>query len=389
MHALLGFQAPSWGAIAAVVATAALLQLLCSRGRRALQSVASRAVGLPDGSPRESAGGRPRLLGLAARAASGLLLVLAALAWLAVVFAVSEEFAALMVARDSAIWSLARALTQPLVRIGERSVSLAQVLELPLLLAAVWVAAGLLARLVQSRLARARNGAPGAAESVGFLLRYTLVLAGGVLALQAWGVDVSSLALLASVLGVGIGFGLQNLANNFVSGIVLSLERPVRVGDFVQVGELKGSVEQITARSTRIRTRDNLAIVVPNSRLLESEVINWTLGDPRTRLHVQVGVAYGTDLRLARAVLLRAAQGHPGVLREPAPKVDMDGFGDSALQLDLEVWTADPRRQDDLISDLYYRIDRRLRRHGIVVPFPQRDVHVVLQREQGGRPTEA
>lgn len=358
-----------WGAAGGSIVVALVVHGIAALLRRRVRAL------------RGSGGNAPRL-GLArvvvgaARIASAVVTLASLAAWVFAFLLVSERFSLLMHVRDSTLWIVARGVTEPIVRIGERGYSIAQILELPLLLAAVWAVVSVLTRLIQSRIARGRGGMNGAAESVGFLLRYALAFVGGVIALQAWGIDVSSLALLASVLGVGVGFGLQNLANNFVSGIVISLERPVRVGDYIQIGELTGTVERVGGRSTHIRTRDNITIVVPNSRLLENEVVNWTLGDPRTRIHIPFGVAYGSDLPRVRAVILEAAEGHPDVLATPAPQVDLDGFGESSLDLDLEVWTADPRKEEDVKSDLYYRIERSLRREGIEIPFPQRDLHL-------------
>jgi potassium efflux system protein len=357
-----------WGAATGAVVVALAVHGVAVVGRRRARVLRERAR---DASSR---GGRVAVA--IARMGSALVTFASISAWLVALLLVSERFSLLMRVRDSALWTIVHALTEPIVHVGARSYSIAQLAELPLLLAVAWTAGRVTARLVQSRIARGRAGMNGAAESVGFLLRYGVTFVGGFVALQTWGIDLSSLALVASVLGVGIGFGLQNLANNFVSGIVISLERPVRVGDYIQVGELIGTVERIGGRSTQVRTRDNISIVVPNSQLLENEVVNWTLGDPRTRLHLAVGVAYGSDLRRARAALLDAAASHPGVLAKPAPEVDLDGFGESSLELDLEVWTDDPRKEEDLKSDLYYRIEQTLRQHGIEIPFPQRDLHL-------------
>ncbi|MCA1994006.1 MAG: mechanosensitive ion channel, partial [Coleofasciculus sp. S288] len=199
---------------------------------------------------------------------------------------------------------------------------------------------------------------------------------GLIVLLQIWGLDVRSLAILASVLGVGIGFGVQNITNNLISGLIITLERPIQVGDFVKVGELVGTVERIGARSTEIRTLDQVAIIVPNSRFLETEVINWSHGDPVSRLKLTVPVAYGSDIKKVQAALLEAAKNHPEVLVRPQPQVWFQGFGDCALNFDLLVWTGEPHKQYRVKSDLYYRIEASLRRYGIEVPFPQRDLHV-------------
>jgi small-conductance mechanosensitive channel len=233
-----------------------------------------------------------------------------------------------------------------------------------------------LAHLFKTRVLTLTRIDPGVQETVVLLSRYLLTFVCALVVLQVWGIDVRSLALAASVLGVGIGFGLQNIANNFVSGLVISLERPVQPGDFVRVGDLMGTVERIGARSTEIRTVDSISILVPNSRLLDSEVVNWSHGDPLHRLHVPVGVAYGTDTATVRTALLEAVRNHPIVLNDPRPRVELRGFGDSSLNFELLVWSRDPRSQFRLQSDLNWRIEHSLRRHGIEIPYPQRDLHL-------------
>jgi hypothetical protein len=199
---------------------------------------------------------------------------------------------------------------------------------------------------------------------------------GLVVILQLGGVNLSSIAILASVLGVGIGFGLQSIANNFVSGIIISFERPVKPGDFVSLGDLEGTVQRIGGRSTVIRTLDHISIIVPNSRLLEHDVVNWTHDDSLARLHIPVGVAYGSDIARVHTALLEAAQSHVAVLPDPRPEVHLLGFGDSALAFELLVWSKDPPGHARLKSDLYHHIEANLRRAGIDIPFPQRTLHV-------------
>lgn len=296
--------------------------------------------------------------------------------WVAVAIYVSGQFMALRQARMTLGDVLAMSLTSPLFALNERGYSALDVLELPAVLAVLWVAASGLARVLKSSILRSTGLERGAQDAVALLTRYTLVFLGAIVILQVWGIDVRSLALVASVLGVGIGFGLQHIANNFVSGLVVSLERPIQPGDFVRVGEWVGTVERIGPRHTEIRTLDNVSILVPNSRFLETEVINWTHGDPVSRLHVPVGVAYGSNTARVRAALLEAARSHPEVLSDPRPRVEFRGFGDSALNFELHVWTRDPRTQFRLISDLNYRVEANLRRYKIHVPFPQRDLHL-------------
>jgi potassium efflux system protein len=296
--------------------------------------------------------------------------------WLAVAVFTSDQFAQLHRARQMFTQLVSMSLTSSMFALNGRGYSALDLLELPAVLAAVWIGIGGLTRVVKAHILSATHMERGVQEAVALLTRYTLVFLSAIVILQIWGIDASSLAFVASVLGVGIGFGLQHIANNFVSGLVVSLERPIQPGDFVKVGEWMGTVERVGPRNTEIRSVDNISILVPNSRFLETEVVNWTHGDPVCRLHVPVGVAYGSDIGHVRAALLEAARGHRDILADPRPHVEFRGFGDSALQFELKVWTRDPRNQFRLTSDLNFRIEANLRRYHVAVPFPQRDLHL-------------
>jgi potassium efflux system protein len=296
--------------------------------------------------------------------------------WLAVALFVSDQFVGVHRAREMFVHIVVMGVTAPMFVLSGRGYSALDVLELPAVLAVVWIAIGGMTRLLKLHILRATRMERGLQEAVALLTRYTLVFLGAIVVLQIWGIDASSLTFVASVLGVGIGFGLQHIANNFVSGLVLSLERPIQPGDFVKVGEWSGTVERIGPRNTEIRTLDNISILVPNSRFLETEVVNWTHGDPVSRLRVPVGVAYGSDIRQVSAALFEATCSHPDVLENPRPRVEFRSFGDSALHFELLVWTRDPRIQLRLASDLNYRIEASLRRHSVQIPFPQRDLHL-------------
>lgn len=297
--------------------------------------------------------------------------------WLGVTVFVSEQFSPLRHARALLAHLVEMSVTMPLFALSSgRGYSALDVLALPVVLALLCVAVSVFTRGLKTHVLSATGMERGAQEAVALLARYALIFLGAIVVLQIWGIDASSLALVASVLGVGIGFGLQHIANNFVSGLVISLERPIQPGDFVKVGEWTGTVEKIGPRHTEIRTLDNVSILVPNSRFLETEVVNWSHGDPLSRIQIPVGVAYGSDMVHARTALLESAQSHPDVLRDPRPTVELHAFGDSALECELNVWTRDPRNQIRLRSDLNFRIEANLRRYGIQVPFPQRDLHL-------------
>ncbi|WP_162139087.1 mechanosensitive ion channel family protein [Synechococcus sp. PCC 7336] len=216
----------------------------------------------------------------------------------------------------------------------------------------------------------------GDRETIATLIKYALTLVGVLIVVPLIGIDFSSLALIAGAVGLGIGIGLQNLSNNFISGIVMLFERPVQVGDFVEVDGLLGTVERVSLRSTIIRTLDSINVIVPNSRFMESNVISWSYRDPRCRLHVPVGVAYGSDTQQVREILSEVANNHDKVLKSPAPQVLFRGFGDSSLNFDLLVWSLRPAEQFVLTSELYFELERELNRHSITIPFPQRDLHI-------------
>ena len=216
----------------------------------------------------------------------------------------------------------------------------------------------------------------GSQEIITTTVKYGLILLSSIILLQAYGLNLSSLALIGSALGVGIGFGFQDIARNFASGIVLLFERSIQVGDFVQVGDHLGVVEEVRTRSIVLKTLDRISIIVPNSRFLSEEVINWNHRRSVTRIHLPIGVEYGSDVKKVKAALLQAAAEHLEVLRNPPSQVFFTEFGDSSLNFELLVWTSDPSRQAPLKSDLYFRIEEIFREQQIFVPFPQRDVNL-------------
>lgn len=205
-----------------------------------------------------------------------------------------------------------------------------------------------------------------------------LILALGILiVVQNAGIDLSTLAVFAGAIGVGIGLGLQSLTNNFICGLVVLAERPIRIGDRIEVNNIAGQVTAIRARSTTVTTNDNIAIIVPNSDLIENPVTNWTHGDSKVRIRVMVRAAYGSNSEHVRDLLLKVAKENPAVLDSPEPVVFFDSFGDSALNFELGVWTAEmssrPRR---FRSDLNFAVEKALREAGIEIPLPQREVRI-------------
>jgi small-conductance mechanosensitive channel len=184
------------------------------------------------------------------------------------------------------------------------------------------------------------------------------------------------MTLLASALGVGIGFGLQTIVNNFVCGLILLLERPLRMGDTIELGGQWATIAKIGLRSTTIRTFDQADVIVPNTDLITNQVTNWTLTDRRARGIIPVGVAYGSDVPLVMQTLKECALAHPGVMKSPEPLILFRSFGDSSLNFELRAWVANVDHRLQVVSDLHQDIDRRFRQAGIEIPFPQRDLHV-------------
>ncbi len=208
------------------------------------------------------------------------------------------------------------------------------------------------------------------------IVQYAVWVVGIFVALEFLGIDLTALTVVAGALGVGIGFGLQSVVANFVSGLVLLLEQPIRINDRVTVENVEGNVADIHFRSTTIVTNDNISIIVPNSQFINQTVINWSHGDPTIRIHVPVGVAYGSDVELVTQTLYQVAAADEGVLQQPAPEVRFTEFADSSLNFELLVWSDNPPRHLQLRSRLNYAIDAAFRRNDIQIPFPQRDLHV-------------
>ena len=233
----------------------------------------------------------------------------------------------------------------------------------------------MVSRVLKSKLLTATGLSRAVQDTTALIFNYTFIFLGTIVVLQVWGLDLSSLTVFASVLGVGVGLGLQGIAKEFVSGLVLIFERPIQVGDFVEVAGLMGTVERISVRSTEIRTLDQVSVILPNSRFLDSEVINWSHSSPISRLKIPVGVAYGSNLEIVRNLLIKVAKNHQDILSMPSPQVFFSEFGDSSLKFNLLVWISKPYKQFQIKSDLYFKIDSEFRAEGIEIPFPQRDVH--------------
>jgi len=219
---------------------------------------------------------------------------------------------------------------------------------------------------------------PGAASAFQGLLFYAVVACLAVFALWVSEIPLTVFALAGGAIAIGVGFGSQNVINNFISGLILLAERPIKVGDLIQVGDTFGEVETIGARSTKVKTFDNFHIIVPNGVFLEQNLINWTHSDNLVRVHLQVGVAYGSPTRHVEELIQQAVGELDQAVIPPEPVVLFDDFGDSSLVFEAQFWILMKRPSDRrrALSTVRFRIDELFRENGIVIAFPQRDVHL-------------
>ncbi len=233
-------------------------------------------------------------------------------------------------------------------------------------------------RLFRERVLPKTTMKPNEAATTAKLLYYFGLVLLLLLPLHIIHIPLTAFAFVGGALAIGVGFGAQNLINNFISGFILMAERPIRVGDVIDIEGTFATVEDIGPRSTRIRTGDNIHVLVPNSSFLEKNIINWTLSDKMVRAHVTVGVAYGSPVRKVEALLLQAVSENERVLKDPKPFVLFKDFGDNSLLFYLYFWVSMDNMTQRLIteSDIRFRIDDLFRESGIVIAFPQRDVHL-------------
>jgi potassium-dependent mechanosensitive channel len=267
-------------------------------------------------------------------------------------------------------------LTSPIISLGQKSYSVINIIILIGLFIGLIAIAGAMTNLLRLRVLGITNVSRGVQDLIAVIINYSLIFIGTVVLLQIWGLDISSLTIIASVLGVAIGFGVQGVSKELVSGLTITFERFIQVGDFVEIGNYMGTVERLNARSTHIRTLDDILVIVPNSRLLDTEVVNWSHRSPASRLVLPVRVAYGSNMDIVRSALLDAAKFNSEILKKPAAKVWFKGYGEDFLNVQLLVWISKPKRQFQIMSDLYFKIDENLRVNDIRVPLPQRSLHV-------------
>jgi small-conductance mechanosensitive channel len=278
--------------------------------------------------------------------------------------------------------SLRTIFTTPLYHIAGIPLTLGSLLRVVLIIVVSWWISKFV-RQALHRVASYRIGvSPSSFYSLERVVHYLILLTGILIGLSSIGISFRNFAIMAGALGVGIGFGLQSMVNNFVSGLIILFEKSLKVDDFVELESgVVGRVREINFRSTRITTNDNIDILVPNSEFVSGRVTNWTLDEEFRRIHVPFGVAYGTSKELVRTAGLEAAAASPHTLTgvpEREPQVWFVGFGDSSLNFELVVWLTPPavKRPSAVMADYLWEIHTALEKHAIEVPFPQRDVHL-------------
>jgi Small-conductance mechanosensitive channel len=249
-------------------------------------------------------------------------------------------------------------------------------LLIALLIAVFWLSSRTKHFLFNRFLARSGLDRP-LQHAIAQIVGYAVLMIGIIVVLENTGIHIGTLTVFAGAVGVGVGFGLKNIASNFISGLLILAERPIAIGDRIEVAGITGQVRQIRARSTVIMTNDNIAMIVPNEKFIDSPVTNWHYGDQRVRFRIPVGVAYGSDIGKVRDALLAAGRENANTLEEPAPSVFLEKFGDNSIDFQLVVWSSEmSARPSRYRSDLNFAIEQKFREAGIEIAFPQRDLHI-------------
>jgi len=262
------------------------------------------------------------------------------------------------------------------IEVGQFRISLARILLGIVVFIALLLATRLFQRWLREKALQQSRLDPGIANSIDMVAGYVGIGLAALLAVSYAGLDITNLAIVAGALSVGIGFGLQSIVNNFVSGLILLIERPIKVGDWIVLGDQQGNVRRISVRATEIETFDRASLIIPNSELITGRVLNWTHRNAMGRVILKVGVGYNSDPERVMALLKACADAHPSVLAAPGPVVAFDGFGDSALQFSLRVYLADISQALGVQSDLRIAMLKALREAGIEIPFNQVDVNL-------------
>jgi len=263
-----------------------------------------------------------------------------------------------------------------LFMVSEAPITVASVLVFLLfitlsILSGVWIR-----RTLNRRIFKRFKIDSGTSYTLSRITQYLVISIGILISFNFVGINLSSLTVIFGLLSVGIGFGLQNVTSNFISGLIILFERPISVGDRVMVNNIEGDITEINIRSTMVRTVNNISIIVPNSEFVSKDVINYSHGDPTYRLDINVGVAYGSDLDDVLKALKEVADENSSVMREPEPEVHLIEFGDSSWNMQLRGWIPDVKHYPRIRNELNQAIVRTFRKYKVEIPFPQRDLHV-------------
>lgn len=271
----------------------------------------------------------------------------------------------------------------PLFLLGDAEITLYIIFYIIIYLVLLIYLSGKIKGLLVHKILKRYKVDIGISQSIGTIVRYIITIFGLIILVQSAGIDLRALGLIAGALGVGIGLGLQSITNNFIAGIIILFERPVKVGDRIEVSQLrgepiKGDVVRISPRATTIVTNDNITVIVPNGDFISNTVINWSYNDRMVRFNFPVLVSYKEDPQRIKNLLMSVVTDNPGVLTNPAPDVLFDGYGENGLMFNLRVWTLHfIDRPNVLKSQLYYSIFSKFKEHNIEIPsYPQRDIHI-------------
>ena len=263
------------------------------------------------------------------------------------------------------------------IQMGEKRISVLAVGKLVLAVAVLWMLALWIARLIENRISQAEYVNASMQVAMVKLSKFLLLVLAFLLALDAVGIDLTALTVFGGALGVGLGFGLQRIASNFISGFIVLFDRSIRPGDVITIGDKFGWVQELRARYVVVRDRDGVDRLIPNENLITNEVINWSFGDRNVRLKIPVSISYDNDPEQALELLREAAMANPRVLAQPEPATRLMSFGDNGIELELRIWIQDPESgMANVRSDVNVAIWRAFKKAGIVIPYPQRDLHI-------------
>jgi small-conductance mechanosensitive channel len=270
-----------------------------------------------------------------------------------------------------------KSLDDVAMQVGSSRISVLATIKLALALALLWLLAQWLGRVIENRISQAEYVNAGMQVALVKLSKFVLMVLVFLLALDAVGIDLTALTVFGGALGVGLGFGLQRIASNFISGFIVLFDRSIRPGDVITIDNKLGWVQELHARYVVVKDRDGVERLIPNEMLITNEVINWSYSDRNVRLKIPVSISYDNDPEQALALLDEAAKANPRVLADPAPTSRLMAFGDSGVELELRVWIQDPEAGlGSVRSDVNLAIWRAFKAAGIVIPYPQRDLHI-------------